>query len=501
VSSVKAARSSRRAIRIVSQCATGEEFVAAFHPYLDRDSLFIATGSPEEPGQSLRFVLTLAGGETVLRGAGRVLESHRDRGNFYGLRGMKLQFDELDDGSRRALAALENRAGGRRAPRPGPTHPPSDVIECLIYDEPESEAADPAAGNAGRRAARPAAERGLPLGDDDVTAVAQAPPRPGNTRRGSGSVARQGTPPQVRPASGPVSAQMSQQMPSHGEHGEVPMSFTVPRPRSDTEQAFDGAPGRPDAHGHGSDHSAHAHDAAARAPRAGSAEMADLPTDLMPAARPRTDAPHMGQASLRQSGVGQRAPMGAVAAPQAGGGSGPHLDYDRREPSHPHLSGPPGTMAEELSHGGHHRMPPPELGGFAPDFLPMPQTRTGLQQRGIPRPPMPAERTEIVRVRRRPSTIRVAAVSTILGALLGLGAGYLLWGEHGALLRGDDSDDEPAAKPPAKKAGSRALASEDDPPPSAALPVSAPAADAGPGAADEGQDEPDKPARAAPVPD
>jgi hypothetical protein len=37
---------------------------------------------------------------------------------------------------------------------------------------------------------------------------------------------------------------------------------------------------------------------------------------------------------------------------------------------------------------------------------------------------MPSERTDVVRV----STVRAAAVSATLGALLGLAAGYLLWG-------------------------------------------------------------------------
>jgi hypothetical protein len=379
---VKAARSNRRAIRIVSQCATAEEFVAAFHPYLDRDALFIATGSPEETGQAVRFVLTLAGGETVLRGAGRVVETHRDRGNVYGLRGMKLQFDELDDGSRRALGALESRAGPRTRGAPAPSAPASpDVIECLIYDDPETEASDPAAANASRRrGARPAAERGLPLGDDDVTAVSQAPPRSPRSS-GTGPQPHQGA---AQRATGAVPAPTPVQntpLPPPGvppaHPGTVPpgMSFIVPRPRPDGdgsgEVASEGPP----------------------AAVSGAIEMAEIPTDMMPAMRPRPTVPPM---AMPQSG-----PVRMAHTPAHGLPSG---------------SVPP------------HMMPPEP---FTPPEFGMPPTRTGVR-RGIPRPPMPAERTELVRFH-RPSYVRTAAVSATLGALLGLGAGYLLWGMDHAL--------------------------------------------------------------------
>jgi hypothetical protein len=66
---------------------------------------------------------------------------------------------------------------------------------------------------------------------------------------------------------------------------------------------------------------------------------------------------------------------------------------------------------------------------------------------------MPAERTELVRVV-RPSHVRTAAMSATLGALLGLAAGYLLWGlDHAALGFGGDEEagaeaiPEPAPQP------------------------------------------------------
>ena len=499
-------RSSRRAIRIVSQCATAEEFVAAFHPYLERDSLFIATGSPEEPGQSVRFVMTLAGGETVLRGAGRVLECHRDRGNFYGMRGMKLQFDELDDGSRRALAALESRAGGRQGRGAGGGHHAGDVLECLIYDEPETESADPAAlGNARGRAARAAAERGLPpstAGDDDVTAVSQAPRPPSRTTAaglGTGPVPRL----QGRTPSSPVQIQAAVQRSTPLPHPPAPaaanhaMSFSVPRPRTEAEEmAASLHPGHPQA----------GRDPAGRGPSGRMAAMSAL-NDVSDVPPPHTTRPSpipSVQVSLNQTGPHPILPSSSVAQ---GAGSGPLRDYDHQESSRPRMPGGVGREELGLGTGPPHMVPPPEMAGFPPpgDFPGMPPTRTGM--RGMPRPPMPAERTELVRVV-RPSHVRTAAMSATLGALLGLAAGYLLWGlDHAALGIGGDEEagaeaipeETPAERsaPPVQARPASAVGAEEpiadkpinavdtDDSPSATPTTSAAPGDAGPEADDE----------------
>jgi hypothetical protein len=63
---------------------------------------------------------------------------------------------------------------------------------------------------------------------------------------------------------------------------------------------------------------------------------------------------------------------------------------------------------------------------------------------------MPAERTELVRFS-RPSYVRTAAVSATLGALLGLGAGYLLWGMDHISPRGSARGSQ-AADPPSAPA-------------------------------------------------
>jgi hypothetical protein len=434
----------------VSQCATAEEFVASFHPYLEGDSLFIATGNPEEPGQAVRFVMTLAGGETVLRGVGRVLECHRDRGNFYGLRGMKLQFDDLDDGSRRALAALEKRAGGRQSRAAAGGHRPNEMIECLIYDEPGSEAADPASTGNSRRQ-RAGAERGLPAaaGDDDVTAVAP-PPRPPPRAAGheTGPAPRQPPPSRVPRAS--AAPAMHAQAPGGDHHG---MSFSVPRPRSDpgAEAAGHGQPREVAREGSGPRHAQGQHQAhlqqhphqgppmrsaSGRIPAASTGEVSELPTDIR-----AVPVPSVQVAPPRAA----PAPAAPVLSPQ-GAGSGPLVDYDQADLG-------VGTVPP-------HR-PPPALSGFPPgEYGPLPPTRPGGRSPVVPRPPLPSERTELVRVVRRPSAARTAVLSALLGALVGLGAGYLVWGvDHDALGVGalaDDvlSGDEPPAErtPPRRRA-------------------------------------------------
>jgi hypothetical protein len=132
-----------------------------------------------------------------------------------------------------------------------------------------------------------------------------------------------------------------------------------------------------------------------------------------------------------------------------------------------------------------HMMQPLDPGGFSPAEFGMPPTRPGIR-RGIPRPPMPAERTELVRIG-RPSYVRAAAVSATLGALLGLGAGYLLWGMDPPAFRGGSRDDPAAGRPTASRPVDERPIDERP----AAAPVDAPDA----GATDLASGEPDATAK------
>ncbi len=45
-------------IYLVSACATGDEFVAAFRRYADKNGLFIPIGEPLQLGRRARFAVT-----------------------------------------------------------------------------------------------------------------------------------------------------------------------------------------------------------------------------------------------------------------------------------------------------------------------------------------------------------------------------------------------------------------------------------------------------------
>ena len=463
----------RRAIRIVSQCATKDDFIAVFHPYLERDALFVATASPEEAGARLHFVMTLAGGEAVLRGAGVVVESHRSRSNFYGLRGMKLRFDELDGASRSALRAVE--AGPRRhASAPAaPGRSPNEMVECLIYEDPGTEPREPLGSGADGASAEPSDPGNLMslTGDDDVTAVAVAPPPP--------------------PASD-----------GNGPHRGMP-GFVVPRPRTDPAIATN-----------------------PRAQRTSMAQMSQLDTEQMPELKPAhteqlpAPAPAPGPAAAPTPSP-PRLPEPDDSAPRArrGKGTAPGAAVEHPQPQPPPQpepkpvgpgGPPPGEMVGDISALNTMRLPPAEprrppsappdrfrhessppeyVGG---EFTPppgMPQTpgdpllpigrqpgaprrpmppqatitpteivsplalegRTGTERRRG-RSPMASERTDVVRV----SYVRTAAVSATLGALLGLAAGYLLWGLN--------QESQPAMVVPDRDAPASAPAPNEAPP-------------------------------------
>ena len=481
----------RRAIRIVSQCATKDDFIAVFHPYLERDALFVATASPEEAGARLHFVMTLAGGEAVLRGAGVVVESHRSKSNFYGLRGMKLRFDELDVQSRTALRAVE--AGPRRhssAPPP-PGRGPNEMVECLIYEDPGTEPPEPLV-HGGDGTVEPSDPGNLlPLSsDDDVTAVAPPPRRPGDGEKAD----------EAKPASR-AAVEPAPNGPRMGMAG-----FVVPRPRSDPSIAINPGGARVEMAQHP--------DTERVAPLApADPEQAAAPEPVPEP--PRLPAPDdLAGRSRRGKGTGQSAAAETPPAPaptrsDAADGSSdlgtldtmrlPAAEVRRAMPVpgrfrhessppdhlHPDFTPPPG-MSAPLSGTSPAPLPPMRQPGaprrpMAPAAVITPteivsplalETRTE-KRRG--RSPMASERTDVVRV----SYVRTAAVSATLGALLGLAAGYLLWGL--------EQEAQPALMvTPVDDAGGRALApapqvpSESRPQPSSLADAGVRAVDAAP---------------------
>jgi hypothetical protein len=105
-------------IYLVSACSSGEEFVAAFRRYADRNGvLFVPISEPLAPGKRGRFAVTLTGGGIMLEGEAEVVSSARTPSVLYGRVGMTLKFIDADEPSKTLLGELEK---ARLAVKPGP---------------------------------------------------------------------------------------------------------------------------------------------------------------------------------------------------------------------------------------------------------------------------------------------------------------------------------------------------------------------------------------------
>ena len=505
---MKAEPTSGRAIRIVSQCATEDEFAAVFQPYLEPGGLFVSTGAPEAVGARLEFVMTLAGGEPILRGTAVVQESHRDRGNFYGLRGMKLRFDHLDDSSRRRLASL---GGARRRGLPGGRRP-AEMVECLIFEEPGSEAADPlaAAGRAPQLSAVVLEDRESaapePQPEPEVTSPSQRVPEDVLIARDTeelpplsadDDVTAVAPPPRVEPAAGrAASAAAARQR------------FIVPKPRSEPAIVL------PEAHTDGAAPAQSGADMPVPDPAASPAPPAAASHSSSGPAPGDEPAGASRAASAAASSTGASAPSVAAAADHPRLEDEPEVRRQASEPRRPGRTtsepavGEPAVIIDpsmptvRMEQLPVERRPP---AGFAAPHTPPPEPRAAPRPRPIVqsitpteivsplaleraargRPPLPPERTDVVRV----STVRTAAMSATLGALLGLAAGYFLWGmqlERPATAALQARDASPAVRAPAAANDAAAApAAGDRAGDSAGSPVE-PAGDAAPGAAPTG---------------
>ena len=133
------------AIRIVRPYETEAELFANELETLGKTSVVLIGAHPRPTGVILRFEVTLANGETVLRGEGRVL-AHKENA-FRGQPGLSLRFTRLDPKSKsvvdRATALRESRAGGGEgAPsRPAPPIADSPVADALTAATPAPSAA------------------------------------------------------------------------------------------------------------------------------------------------------------------------------------------------------------------------------------------------------------------------------------------------------------------------------------------------------------------------
>ncbi|HEY0194276.1 MAG TPA: hypothetical protein VGC42_24340, partial [Kofleriaceae bacterium] len=104
-------------IYLVSACASGEEFVAAFRRYADKHGLFVPISEPLPVGARARFAVTLKDGGVMLEGEAEVIASAKAPSVLHGRTGMTLRFHEPDEPSKILLGEL---AMARLAMRPAP---------------------------------------------------------------------------------------------------------------------------------------------------------------------------------------------------------------------------------------------------------------------------------------------------------------------------------------------------------------------------------------------
>jgi hypothetical protein len=227
------------AIRIVRPYETEEELFANELETLGKTSVVLIGAHPRPTGVILRFEVTLANGETVLRGEGRVL-AHKENA-FRGQPGLSLRFTRLDPKSKsvvdRATALRESRAGGEPTPsRPSPPLADSPLADALTQSTPAPSAtaartsddlrADPSAKANADQEAAVASARASAREKANATARANA------KRTGTGRPSAL-TPPPVpvaaaayEPEPEPEATQHSEPTPVTSIPGEVaPVSF------------------------------------------------------------------------------------------------------------------------------------------------------------------------------------------------------------------------------------------------------------------------------------
>src|SRR6185436_1859046 len=120
-------------IYLVSACTSGEEFVAAFRRYADKNGLFVPIGEPLALGRRARFAVTLRDGGVMIDGQAEVISSARTASVLHGRVGMTLRFLEPDEASQTTLSELER---ARLAMKPAPPSIPPRPAEIPAEPRP-----------------------------------------------------------------------------------------------------------------------------------------------------------------------------------------------------------------------------------------------------------------------------------------------------------------------------------------------------------------------------
>jgi len=120
-------------IYLVSACTSGDEFIAAFRRYADKNGLFVPIGEPLQIGRRARFAVTLRDGGVMIEGHAEVISSAWTASVLHGRVGMTLRFLESDEASQTTLGELER---ARLAMRPAPPSIPPRPAEIPVEPRP-----------------------------------------------------------------------------------------------------------------------------------------------------------------------------------------------------------------------------------------------------------------------------------------------------------------------------------------------------------------------------
>ncbi len=154
-------------IYLVSACVSGEEFVAAFRRYADRNGLFVPIAKPIPAGRRGRFAVTLTTGGVMLEGDAEIVSSGTSPSVLHGRTGMTLRFLDPDIKTKTVLGELE---AARLARQPGPPSVPPRPADVPAQPRPVPPAPS------GRIDANTALAECVAIGDVDALEAAVAAP-------------------------------------------------------------------------------------------------------------------------------------------------------------------------------------------------------------------------------------------------------------------------------------------------------------------------------------
>lgn len=115
--------------RVVTGCATREQFVSVFARFCDAKTCFIPTVETPQVGGTLSFSLRLSDGKPILRGAGVVRGAWKNSDNAYERPGVLVEIKKL---SAESKAVYEQLLAKRHADQTRPYSVKNDVVPTVL---------------------------------------------------------------------------------------------------------------------------------------------------------------------------------------------------------------------------------------------------------------------------------------------------------------------------------------------------------------------------------